>query len=135
MGLRRCLPAIWRSISPPLGPRYLLQNRGSSKFLPFIDTRRYSELPDIPAIAEQLPSYEKQPSGVRLYGPASLPMAIARRIHGEVVSSLNSPELQKRLRETFFSENPLPPEEFAAQTRREVQFMTRALEIAKLRPE
>ena len=62
-------------------------------------------------------------------------MAIARRIHAEVAASLNTPDLQKRLRETYFSANPLPPEEFAAQTRREVQFMTRALEIAKLRPE
>jgi tripartite-type tricarboxylate transporter receptor subunit TctC len=57
---------------------------------------RFSNLGDTPAIGEAVPGYALDP-WLGLFMPAKVPQDIVKRVHGEVVKILNSPELKARL--------------------------------------
>jgi len=81
---------------------------------------RVSVLPDVPAIAEYPPL-----AGFELvnffgfFGPAGLPDPILRRLNGEAVQAIKTPELSAKLRGFGFEPSPTTPEQFRTLIRNE----------------
>lgn len=119
----------------PTASSLIQQKAGKVKVLSVMDVRRNPDVPDIAAMPEQVPNYEKTPSGLDFYGPAGMSAPLTRRIYDEIVKSLKNPEVVKRMKDIAFFPVALPPEEFAALRRKDIDLMIRAFKIAGLQPE
>ena len=86
-------------------------------------------------MGEQLPDYEKIPTGDEIVGPAGIPDAILRRLNAEFVKAINHPESLARLQAIGFVAATNTPEEHFAQIKRDMSVMARAIKAANVKPE
>ena len=69
---------------------------GRIRALAVTSPRRIAALPDLPAVAEALPGFEIV-GWYGVIGPAKMPEPIVTRLHAELVSILNSPDVRDRI--------------------------------------
>ena len=82
---------------------------------------RWSELPEVPTLAEAgVPGYEAT-LWVGLAAPAGTPPDIIARLHAETVKALQDPELRQSFRSAGVDAAALSPQEFAAFLRSEYE--------------
>jgi tripartite-type tricarboxylate transporter receptor subunit TctC len=82
--------------------------------------RRLSVLPDVPTVAESgYPGFEAT-NWQGMFVAARTPMAIVRKIHRAVVSTLAVPEIRQRLLSAGQEPVGSPPEEFDAKVKSEM---------------
>ena len=122
------IPVAFVTVGSALGQA----RAGKVKILAVLSVKRFTTLPDIPAMGEQLPDYEKIPSGDEMVGPAGLPDAILRRLHAEIVKALYNPEVQERLKQIGFVPVGNTPEEHAIQIRKDMATMAKGLKAAQI---
>jgi tripartite-type tricarboxylate transporter receptor subunit TctC len=70
-----------------------------------------------------------------IFGPAGMPADLARKIHGDIVAALRSPELEKRFSGAGLDVVGSSPEEFAAHVKRELGRWTDVARKAGIQPE
>ena len=70
------------------------------KLLAVLEPRRYERLPELPALAEILPGFQKSPSWIGLLGPAGLAQAVLARWNIAIAAALQAPEVRK-----YFDDN------------------------------
>jgi tripartite-type tricarboxylate transporter receptor subunit TctC len=119
----------------PYGAVAPLVRAGKMRVLVVLDYKRYPDLPDVPAMGEEINNYQRIPTGLNLYGPAGLPAAIARRIHAEGVKALALPDIQGKLKELTFFGIGTSPEALAAQQIKDYEIIARAVKAAGLQPQ
>jgi tripartite-type tricarboxylate transporter receptor subunit TctC len=96
-------------------------------------TRRFSELPEVPTIAEGgVPGYEVT-GWYGFYAPAGTPAEIVRRLHAEAARALNSPDIKEKLVKTGNEPVVSTPEEFTAFMRREIAKWGKVVKEAGIR--
>ena len=82
--------------------------------------KRFTELPQVPTIAESgVPGYYVT-GWYGFYAPAGTSAEIVRRLHAEARRALNSPDVAEKLAKTGNVPVASPPEEFAAFVRAEI---------------
>jgi tripartite-type tricarboxylate transporter receptor subunit TctC len=108
---------------------------GKMRILALLDYQRAPDLPGVPAMGEEVPNYVRIPTGLNFYGPAGLPPAISRRIHGETVKALAAPEVAAKLKEITFFPIGTPPEELAQKHVKDFEIITRAVRAARIEPQ
>ena len=108
---------------------------GKVKILAVLATKRFASMPDLPAMGEQLPDYEKIPSGDEMVGPAGLPRPVLQRLNAEIVKALGNPEVQSRLTQIGFVPVGNSPEEHLAQIRRDMAVMAKGIKAAQIKAE
>jgi tripartite-type tricarboxylate transporter receptor subunit TctC len=93
---------------------------------------RSPQLPDVPAIAEQVPDFETV-TWNGLMGPRGLPPAISARIHGIIAAALARPAVRERM--ARIGADPLGegPEPFAARLRADVARWNAVVRTAGIR--
>lgn len=108
---------------------------GKIKPIGITGSRRYSELPDVPTLAESgLPGYDVL-GWYGFYGPASLPATVLKRLHADTVRALNSPDVREKLARTGIEVVASSPDEFTAFLRRELDKWAKVVKAANLRAE
>ena len=60
--------------------------------------KRWEMLPEVPAIVEAIPGFEKPSGGAGVWGPALLPPEIAIRLHQSIVFALKDPKVSEGLK-------------------------------------
>ena len=108
---------------------------GKLRILAVTSVKRFAGLPEYPSMGEQLPDYEKIPTGDEIVGPAGIPAAILRRLNTEMVKAITHPESLERLKSIGFVAVANTPEEHLAQIKRDMQIMAKAIKAAKISPE
>lgn len=108
---------------------------GKLKVIAALEKARLPELPDLPAMGDQVPDYEKVASGVDLYGPAGLPPAVAKRLVTEMQKAMAAPEVRSRMREIAFFPNGATLDDMGAQRRKDIDVVALAIKAAGLKPE
>jgi tripartite-type tricarboxylate transporter receptor subunit TctC len=84
---------------------------GRLKALAVTTPKRWSELPDVPTMAEAgVPGYEAT-LWLSISGPAGLPAPIVQRLYSEISKALKDPELQASFRTGGVEAMSMPPEE------------------------
>jgi len=84
---------------------------GRLKALAVTTPKRWSELPDVPTMAEAgVPGYEAT-LWLSVSGPAGLPAPIVQRLYSEISKALKDPELQASFRTGGVEAMSMPPEE------------------------
>jgi tripartite-type tricarboxylate transporter receptor subunit TctC len=75
--------------------------------------KRVDKFPDIPAIAESLPSFEFT-AWVGSFVPAGTPKPVVNKLNAELKKAVNDPEVVKVLTNRVLAPMYMTPEEFAA---------------------
>ena len=94
---------------------------GRLRLLAVSTPKRWSELPDVPTVAEAgVPGYEAT-LWLNLSGPAGLPVEIVQRLHTEVAKALQDAELQQQFRHTGVEAAIMGPQELGGFIRAEYE--------------
>ena len=108
---------------------------GRLRALGVTSAKRAAGTPDIPTIAEAgVPGYE----AVQWFGvlaPAGTPRAIVTRLHGEIVRTLQTGDVRRRLQADGADPVGSSPEEFAALLRVETAKWAKVVKDAGIQPE
>lgn len=105
---------------------------GAVRVLTIFDHKRYARLPDVPTIAEVLPSFEPGRAWVGVLGPAELPPEITKRLHVAIVEALHSSDVLQVLGENGLDVIANTPAEFATMIRRDTDIWDEAAALAGL---
>jgi tripartite-type tricarboxylate transporter receptor subunit TctC len=105
---------------------------GRIRLLTVFDTKRYSKVPDVPAITEVLPDYHPGRTWVGFIGPPGLPPAITGKLNTEIVRALNSPDVVRVLEQDGLEVIANTPAEFAAMIREDTKIWDEAAAVAGL---
>lgn len=105
---------------------------GTVRALTIFDHKRYAKLPDVPTIAEVLPSFEPGRAWVGVLGPAGLPPAIATRLHGAIVEALKAPDVLAVMGENGLEVIANTPAEFDTMIRHDTEIWDGAAALAGL---
>ena len=119
----------------PVGAFLPLVRAGKMRLLVLLDYKRYPDLPNLPAMGEEIQDYQRIPTGLNFYGPAGLPAAVPRRLHAEVVKALAMPDVQAKLKEMTFFGIGTAPDVLAAQQVKDYAIIARAVKAAKIEPQ
>lgn len=92
---------------------------GKLRALAVTTPKRWSELPDVPTVAEAgVPGYEAT-LWLGLAAPAGTPADIVNRLHAETAKALQEPDVQKSFRSAGVDATVMSPQEFGAFLRTE----------------
>ena len=75
---------------------HALVKAGKLRALAVTTPRRIASLPDLPAVAEELPGFEVV-GWYGVIGPAGMPAPVVARLHQVLVRSLNEPDVRERI--------------------------------------
>lgn len=112
-----------------------LAKAGKIKILAVAEPRRYIHLPDVPALAEVLPNYERPPGWFGFFGPAGMQQPVLSRLNGEIVKALNTPDVTAKLDQIGLTVIGNSPAEFAALLKRSIELYSQAAKLAGVKPE
>ncbi len=105
------------SAIPPVLPHV---KSGRLRALAVTGARRFSLLPDIPAVAETLPGFEVD-SWYGLLAPARTPVSIIQKLNTEIVAALRTPEVRALLEASGAEAVGSSPERFGELIRSELK--------------
>jgi len=92
---------------------------GKLKALAVTTAKRWSEMPEVPTLAEAgVPGFEAT-LWLSISGPAGMPAPIVQRLYAEISKALRDPELQANFRTGGVEAQAMPPEELAGYMRAE----------------
>jgi tripartite-type tricarboxylate transporter receptor subunit TctC len=117
---------------------------GLTSTLPFIRDKRLIALavntpqrspllPDVPTIAETLPSFSRDGASVML-APAGTPLAVRIKISNEVKRIFELPEVKEKLQSLDYFAAPTSPEEHERVLRADIETFAGVVRLAGLRP-
>ena len=109
---------------PALGPALPFIRDGKLVALAVLSPQRSPLLPDVPAIVEALPGYERDGS-FGLLAPAGTPRPILVQISRDVARVLALPDIKERLDAMGFAPAPTTPEEFDRIVRADIATFTK----------
>lgn len=114
---------------PALGPAMAFIKDGRLVALAVGSSQRSPLLPDVPAMTESLPTFERDGS-FGLLAPAGTPRPILNQISKEVRRVLELPDIRERLQTMGFVPVPTTPEEFDRIVRKDIQTFTKVAKLA-----
>jgi tripartite-type tricarboxylate transporter receptor subunit TctC len=119
----------------PLASSSGLVKEGKLRALGASSPARVPVAPDIPTIAEAgYPGFRWDSWG-GMFAPSKTPRAIVNRLNRDVVSILNQPDIQKRMRALGAEPAPTTPAEFDKHVAREVAIVLKLAKAAGLEPQ
>jgi tripartite-type tricarboxylate transporter receptor subunit TctC len=108
---------------------------GTLRPLGVSSSKRWFSLPDVPTIAEQgVADYDAAPWWY-VSAPAGTPADIVTRLSEEIMRGVNSPDMEKRMRDANASTLPGNAEELAKHTAAETIKWKKVVDAAGLKPE
>jgi tripartite-type tricarboxylate transporter receptor subunit TctC len=110
-------------------------NKGSVKILGVIFPKRFTGLPNVPTVAEQVPGFQSSGSWIGILGPAKLPEPIALRWHSFVSQTLNEKETREKLESIGQFVLASTPKELAEQINASMPLYEKMVKAAGIKPE
>jgi tripartite-type tricarboxylate transporter receptor subunit TctC len=125
------IPALFTTLSTAL-PHI---RSGKLRALGMVEAKRQPSAPDIPTIGEQITGYAMPASWLGFFAPAGLPADITRRMSGEIVKAVQSPDVRAKLEAAGMPVVGTTAEEFAKIVRDDIETYRRIVTAAGIRPE
>jgi tripartite-type tricarboxylate transporter receptor subunit TctC len=107
---------------------------GRVKAIAVGSTQRIAQLPDVPAIAETYPGFERK-SWVGVVAPAGVPRHVVAKVHGEMTRALEVPEIRQLLADRGFDVAASSAEEFLRLVRDESDKLGKIIREQKVQAE
>jgi tripartite-type tricarboxylate transporter receptor subunit TctC len=108
---------------------------GKLKLLAIVDNKRYAGLPDIPALNEAVPGFEKPATWTGFVGPAGMPQPVVQRLNAEITKGLQMPDVRAKLEAVGLDAVLGTPEQFGALIRRDIESYGKIVKSIGLKPE
>ena len=118
---------------PSLGTSMAFLKDGRLLPLAVNTPKRSPHLPDVPALIETLPNFERDAAHA-LMAPAKTPTAIVRQISRDVARVAEMPDVKARMLVISFDLAPTTPEEYDKAVRRQIEVFTEVAKVAGLIP-
>ena len=118
---------------PSLGPAMPFIKDGRLIPLGVNTPKRSPQLPDVPAIVEILPDFERDAAHA-LMAPGRTPTAIVRQISSDVARVLEMPDVKERMYAMSFDIAHTTPEEYDQIVRKQIETFTRVAKAVGLIP-
>ena len=96
--------------------------------------RRSGLLPEVPAVAETVPGFEFL-LWFGIWAPAGTPMELVNRISGDMAKVLGNSEMKETLAKLGNEPLIMPPPQFAAFVRREIEDAAKIIKAAGIKPQ
>jgi tripartite-type tricarboxylate transporter receptor subunit TctC len=106
--------------------------QGKLRVLAITSAKRATALPDIPALAEDIPGFEAS-VWYGLVAPAGTPRPIINRLNSEIAKAVKSPAVRERLLAADYEPAVGTPEQFAVFMKSEIEKWGRAVKISGAR--
>jgi len=94
---------------------------GRLRVLGVTTAKRWSELPDVPTLAEAGVAGYEATLWLNISGPAGMPAEIVQRLNGEIARALRDPEVQNNFRAAGVEATSMGPQELSAFMRAEYE--------------
>jgi len=108
---------------------------GRLRPIAFTGASRWSELPDVPTVAESYPGFEVVGAWLGWFGPKNMPEAIATRLQQEIAKALQVPAVREAIEKGGQAPDGRSPEEFRKFLAVEAVRYRDAVKAAKITPE
>ena len=108
---------------------------GKIKVLGINNEERFSGLPNVPTITEQLPGYEPPPVWVGYFGPAGLPNLIVQKLQTEIMKIMAAPDVKEKLIGLGLVSTPAPGEELTRLAKRDLANVGKLVKQVGIKPE
>jgi len=108
---------------------------GRLRIIAFTGAKRMSSLPDIPTIGETVTGYVADAGWHGVFGPAKLPMPIARRLQQAIHKSLQEPKIKAHFVDNGYEPNGDTPEVWAQKFRDDVKRFAAIAKAAGIEPQ
>jgi tripartite-type tricarboxylate transporter receptor subunit TctC len=105
---------------------------GRLRLLTVFDSKRYSKLPQVPAIGEELPGFVPGRAWIGFVGPPQLPETVTARLHDEIVRIIDSTDVQHVLSSNGLETIANSPAAFAAMIKEDTRIWDAAAASAGL---
>lgn len=99
----------------------------------FLLNKRHPALPNVPDVAELVPSFHTTRSWIGLFGPAGLSRPVVARLNAAAVKALNAPAVRSRLEENGAMVVANTADEFAAMIKSESATAAKVVKELKAR--
>lgn len=116
---------------PGLGPAMPFIKDGRLLPLAVVSPKRSPLLPDVPAMVEILPGFERDAAHALLV-PARTPRPIVHQISKDVARVLELPDVKERMQAIAFELAPTTPEEYDQIIRNQIEIFTKVAKAAGL---
>ena len=124
---------IQLTIAAPISLVGLIKS-GKMKALGITSSKRSSQLPDVPAIAETVPGYEYMLwNGIE--APAATPRPVIARLNAALNKGISSPDMKDKLSKAGVDIDPQSPEQMAAYIDVEMKKLARVIREAGIKGE
>lgn len=104
---------------------------GRLKPLALTEMKRSSIAPDIPPVAETVPGFNVE-SMFGLVVASGTPREIVQKIYSDVSVALQKPEVQKKMAELGMEPTPIPPEQFDAKIKSDIERWAHVVKAAHI---
>jgi tripartite-type tricarboxylate transporter receptor subunit TctC len=118
---------------PSLGPAMPFIKDGRLLPLAVNTPKRSPHLPDVPAMTEFLPTFERDAAHA-LMAPAKTPTWIVQKVAKDVARVLDLPDVKERMHAMSFDPSPTTPEEYDREIRRQIEVFTMVAKTVGLLP-
>ena len=116
-----------------VGSSIAVANKGRLRVLAVSTADRSNELPDVPAIAEELPGYD-MPSWSGLVGPGAMRADIIKALNSAVVRTLGVPAVRDGILKVGSEPSPSTPEELARRNADGVEKYSKLARLMGIKP-
>jgi tripartite-type tricarboxylate transporter receptor subunit TctC len=118
---------------PSMGPAMPFIKDGRLIPLAVNTPKRSPHLPDVPAIVEIFPNFERDAAHA-LMAPAKTPTWIVQKVSKDVARVLELPDVRERMHAMSFDPGPTTPEEYDREVRRQIEVFTTVAKAVGLLP-
>lgn len=108
---------------------------GRVRAIAFTGAKRLSSLPDIPTVGETVKGYVSDAGWHGVFGPAKMPMPIARKLQQAIHKALQDPKVNAHFVDNGYEPNGDPPEVWAKQFRADVKRFADLAKAAGIEPQ
>jgi tripartite-type tricarboxylate transporter receptor subunit TctC len=108
---------------------------GKVKPLAVADSKRYAPLPQIPALTEAAPAFQRAPAWVGVLGPAGMARPVVARLHDSLVKAINAPDMRSRFEDDGQLVIANSPEQFADIIRGDIDYVSKMVKALNIQPE
>jgi tripartite-type tricarboxylate transporter receptor subunit TctC len=108
---------------------------GRVRAIAFTGAKRLSSLPDIPTVGETVKGYVSDAGWHGVFGPAKMPMPIARKVQQAIHKALQEPKVHAHFVDNGYEPNGDPPEVWAKQFRADVKRFAELAKAAGIEPQ
>lgn len=111
-------------------------NSGKLRALGVLESHRARAAPGMPTVAESgVPGFSVPETWAGFLGPAGMQQATVKRLHGEIMSAIEIPEVRARLEAAGFEVAGRSPEAFGEELNTSVEIFRTMLTKAGVKPE